>query len=81
MDPNAPLHNIRNAYIQLLQRVNVALRTQVGDATRLRSVRSQALALRAAAEQVRFLYLSPPRDSQVLPSSIVIYSPLLSSTR
>ena len=46
------LTNIRAAYFDLERRVQVALRTQLGDATRLRAVRSEALALRAAADQV-----------------------------
>ncbi len=63
MDSSVILNNLRTAYAELLRRVNTALRTQVGDAPRLREVRAQALALRAAAEQVsrshRMSYVTP----------------------
>ena len=47
------LHNIRAAYAELERRVQIALRTQVGDATRLRALRSEVLALRASSDQVQ----------------------------
>ena len=47
--------NLRASYAELLQRVNIALRTQVGDATRLGHTRAEVLSLRAAAAQVRSL--------------------------
>ena len=57
------LDNIRRAYSELDRRVQVALRTQVGDAIRLNQVRSEALSLRAAAIEVcsfrRFLPVHP----------------------
>ena len=46
------LNNIRAAYAELERRVQIALRTEVGDATRLRALRSEALALRATSDQV-----------------------------
>ncbi len=54
------LDNIRAAYSELLQRVNVALRTQVGDAVRLQESRSQVLALGRAADQVCLTFRSYP---------------------
>lgn len=70
MDPSAPVNNLRSAYAELLRRVNVALRTQVGDAPRLRAVRAQALALRAAAEEVRVTLR--PLVAPFLPRTLLI---------
>lgn len=53
--PSTQLDNIRAAYSELLQQVNVALRTQVGDVARLQEVRSRILALGRAADQVRLI--------------------------
>ena len=70
------LQRIRDAYLALTRRVEVALRTQVGDSTRLREVRAQALALAASGDRVR----TPPSHLLLLhhsPSSIAqrSYSP------
>lgn len=46
------LNNLRRAYHELSNRVNIALRTQVGDTQRLNEVRAQAVSLGAAADQV-----------------------------
>ena len=46
------LNNIRTAYASLRDRVTGAFRTQIGDAPRLRIIRSEVLSLRAAATQV-----------------------------
>ena len=48
----SPLDNLRSAYSTLDERVQRALRTQVGDATRLSETRGQVLALLQAAELV-----------------------------
>ena len=59
MDPQpaAQLNNVRASYTELVQRVNVALRTQVGDAARLREVRSLVLSLASTAAQVCLFFL------------------------
>ena len=49
-----PLSNIRTAYSVLESRVNLALRTQVGDTERLRLQRDEALRLLQAATQASF---------------------------
>ena len=51
------LNNIRNAYDNVLARVNVALRAFVGDEPRLAEVRTLAMSLYAASQQVRLLVL------------------------
>lgn len=51
------LNNLRHAYLELLSRVNTALRTQVGDTHRLNEVRAQVLSLSAAADQVAVNYV------------------------
>ncbi|KAI0701775.1 hypothetical protein C8Q76DRAFT_825493 [Earliella scabrosa] len=63
-----PLNNIRGAYAELDRRVHRALRTQVGDAPRLREVRSQALSLWAAANQ--HITAFPPEEFRLLRASI-----------
>lgn len=50
------LNNIRSAYHVLTNRVETALRTQVGDSARLGLARTEVLSLAAAAEQVRFSF-------------------------
>lgn len=61
------LHHLRDAYLALTNRVNIALRTQVGDAARLREIRAQALALRSAGDRVRPLHsLRPPCLTRVI---------------
>lgn len=55
------LYNLRTAYRVLEDRVCRALRTQLGDAERLREQRSQALELLQAAE---FVSVFPLRESE-----------------
>ncbi|PIL36082.1 hypothetical protein GSI_01742 [Ganoderma sinense ZZ0214-1] len=62
------LNNIRASYSELLQQVNVALHTQVGDATRLREVRSRVLALARAASQHQRVF--PPSEYTTLQDSL-----------
>jgi hypothetical protein len=47
------LINLRSAYTVLEERVRISLRTQIGDATRLRQQRDEALLFLSAAEQVQ----------------------------
>lgn len=58
MDPTQPIINIRTAYDVLADRVNTALRTQLGDAERLSAARAEALALAEAVDQVIFFFSS-----------------------
>ncbi|GBE89200.1 hypothetical protein SCP_1502080 [Sparassis crispa] len=67
-DMTERLDNIRRAYHTLGDRVNVTLRTQVGDVQRLRIVRSQALSLASAAEVHRSVI--PPAELVQLRSNI-----------
>ncbi|KAI0731442.1 hypothetical protein C8Q76DRAFT_591606, partial [Earliella scabrosa] len=62
------LDNIRPAYSELLDRVQVALHTQVGDAPRLREVPRDALSLRASANQ--HIALIPPEEFETLQGSV-----------
>ncbi len=54
MDPQVQLHNLRAGYAHLLTRVNTALRAYVGDPERLAEVRTMAMSLRSASQQVRY---------------------------
>ncbi|CDO75561.1 hypothetical protein BN946_scf184858.g1 [Trametes cinnabarina] len=62
------LNNLRSAYVELMGRVNTALRTQVGDRVRLNDVRTQVLSLGMAAEQQIDLF--PPGEYQTLVESL-----------
>lgn len=43
--PQIPIQTIRAAYTEIGQRVNIALRTQIGDAARLGAQRNECLRL------------------------------------
>ena len=49
-----PLHSIRIAYIELCRSVDIALRTQVGDAIRLNVSKQDCLQFFTIIEQVIF---------------------------
>ena len=51
-NPLLPLQTIQAAFEALGSRVNVALRTQVGDAARLNSVRNECLRLMVTVQAV-----------------------------
>lgn len=54
MDANRPnhLHNIREAFLRLRRRVELACRIQLGDDNRVELVREDAMALAEAGENV-----------------------------
>ena len=54
------LDHIRAAYVELQSRVNLALRTQLGDAYQLEQQKNEVLSLASAASQVStmtFIYI------------------------
>ncbi len=67
------LNNIRTSYVELLTRVNVALRAYVGDAARLGEVRTLAMSLYTSTQQVRIFapltrfFFLPPSESPCSP--------------
>ncbi|EDR10741.1 uncharacterized protein LACBIDRAFT_324608 [Laccaria bicolor S238N-H82] len=62
------LKNIRAAYLVLLDRVHLALRTQLGDVARLSQQRDEAVRLLEAAEQLQDHF--PPAEFSILQQSL-----------
>jgi len=60
MSAHLPLDTIRIAYRRLGDQVNVALRTQIGDASRLGASRDDCLRLLQVIQQVCLLIILPP---------------------
>lgn len=59
MDPVPPqLANFREGYLRLERQVQLALRTQMGDAARLASQSQRVARFLSAAEEARFCYIA-----------------------
>jgi hypothetical protein len=67
-----PLLNLRAAYLVLESRVNLSLRTQLGDTTRLRHQRDEAFRFLQAAEPVSPFYVSVASHECNFPGSAAL---------